>query len=65
VTGLFGFRRKQLLRGLRELTAWPAERVQLVLETRKVLSSARPETLTPEEFAGLYRALIDGGARFG
>lgn len=65
VTGLFGFRRKQMLRGLRELTSWPAERVQAVLDDRQILSSARPETLTPEEFAGLYRALIDGGARFG
>ena len=31
VVGLFGFRRKQLLRGLRELTGWDAARVSEVL----------------------------------
>jgi 16S rRNA (adenine1518-N6/adenine1519-N6)-dimethyltransferase len=64
VTGLFGFRRKQLVRGLRELTAWPAQRVQGLLESRGVEPSARPETLSPKAFVGLYRALIDGGTRF-
>ena len=64
VTGLFGFRRKQLVRGLRELTGWPAERVQAVLASQGVEPSARPETLSPPAFVGLYRALIDGGARF-
>ena len=31
VVGLFGFRRKQLGRGLRELTGWDAERVEAAL----------------------------------
>lgn len=64
VTGLFGFRRKQLVRGLRELTAWPPDRVHAVLEAVGVAPAARPETLGPGAFIELYRALIDGGARF-
>jgi 16S rRNA (adenine1518-N6/adenine1519-N6)-dimethyltransferase len=61
VVGLFGFRRKQLVRGLRELTGWPAERVAAVLESVSVAASARPETVAPEAFVRLLRALIDGG----
>jgi 16S rRNA (adenine1518-N6/adenine1519-N6)-dimethyltransferase len=65
VTGLFGFRRKQLVRGIRELTGWPAIRVQTMLESLKVATSDRPEMLAPATFVALYRSLIDGGARFG
>lgn len=61
VTGLFGFRRKQLLRGLRELTGWPAERVQAVLERAGLPFTARPETVSPARFVALYLALVDGG----
>ena len=64
VTGVFGFRRKQLVRGLRELTSWPADRVQAVLASLGVSPSDRPETQGPASFVALYRALIDGGARF-
>lgn len=64
VTGLFGFRRKQLVRGLRELTGLPADQVQGLLESQGVPPSARPETLGPAAFVALYGALIDGGARF-
>lgn len=63
VVGLFGFRRKQLVRGLRELTGWPAERVVLALERAGLAVSARPETVEPRAFAGLLRVLIDGGWR--
>jgi 16S rRNA (adenine1518-N6/adenine1519-N6)-dimethyltransferase len=63
VVGLFGFRRKQLVRGLRELTGWPAERVVLALERAGLPPSSRPETVEPRAFAGLLRVLIDGGWR--
>jgi len=61
VVGLFGFRRKQLGRGLRELTGWDAERVEAALALAGIDPSARPETVSPAAFAALLRALVDGG----
>ncbi|HEX3232835.1 MAG TPA: 16S rRNA (adenine(1518)-N(6)/adenine(1519)-N(6))-dimethyltransferase RsmA [Gemmatimonadales bacterium] len=61
VVGIFGFRRKQLLRGLRELTGWEAARVSGVLATAGLRGDVRPEVLSPGEFAGLLRALVDAG----
>jgi 16S rRNA (adenine1518-N6/adenine1519-N6)-dimethyltransferase len=61
VVGLFGFRRKQLVRGLRQLTGWEASRVSAVLRGAEVLETVRPEVLSPEDFARLHRALVDGG----
>jgi 16S rRNA (adenine1518-N6/adenine1519-N6)-dimethyltransferase len=61
VVGLFGFRRKQLLRGLRELTGWPAERVQAVLDAVGVVTTSRPEVLTPHQFVALTHAVVDAG----
>jgi len=61
VTGLFGFRRKQLLRGLRQLTGWSAERVQAVLRQVGLPFTARPETISPAQFVMLHAALVDGG----
>jgi 16S rRNA (adenine1518-N6/adenine1519-N6)-dimethyltransferase len=61
VVGLFGFRRKQLLRGLRELTGWSSDRCAVVLARAEVDPSARPETLTPTAFAALHAALVDAG----
>lgn len=61
VTGLFGFRRKQLHRGLRELTGWPAGAVTEVLDRLGLDPVARPEALPPQAFAALTRALVDGG----
>lgn len=61
VTGLFGFRRKQLGRGLRELTGWPAERVAEVLAAAGIGAEARPETLAPATFARLHQELVDAG----
>ncbi|MGH7631119.1 MAG: 16S rRNA (adenine(1518)-N(6)/adenine(1519)-N(6))-dimethyltransferase RsmA [Gemmatimonadales bacterium] len=61
VTGLFGFRRKQLLRGLRELTGWPAERCAAMLARAGLDPAARPETLAPLAFAALCGALVDAG----
>ena len=59
VVGLFGFRRKQLLRGLRELTGWPAARVEPILLQTGLEPTARPETVAPEAFARLLLALVD------
>jgi 16S rRNA (adenine1518-N6/adenine1519-N6)-dimethyltransferase len=61
VVGLFGFRRKQLLRGIRELTGWEVGQASAVLECAGVLGTARPEVLSPAEFARLHRVLVDGG----
>lgn len=61
VVGLFGFRRKQLLRGLRELTGWEASRLSGLLAGAGVRETWRPEVLSPVEFVRLYRALVDGG----
>jgi 16S rRNA (adenine1518-N6/adenine1519-N6)-dimethyltransferase len=59
--GLFGFRRKQMLRALRELTGWPAERARAVLDRAAVSPEVRPEVLPPEAFVRLQCALVDGG----
>jgi 16S rRNA (adenine1518-N6/adenine1519-N6)-dimethyltransferase len=61
VVGLFGFRRKQLLRGLRELTGWGSEAVGAVLEQAELDPTARPETLGVPQFALLLAALVDAG----
>jgi 16S rRNA (adenine1518-N6/adenine1519-N6)-dimethyltransferase len=61
VVGLFGFRRKQLLRAVRELTGWPPERVRALLESLQLDPTARPEILTPTEFAALTDSVVDAG----
>lgn len=61
VVGLFGFRRKQLLRGLRELTGWRTERVAAVLQRAGLKPDSRPETVAPAGFQRLLVALIDDG----
>ena len=61
VVGLFGFRRKQLGRGLRELTGWNAGRAEATLDLAGIDPSVRPETVSPPAFARLLRALVDGG----
>ncbi len=57
VVGLFGFRRKQLIRGLRQLTGADPEEAARILERAGLAASARPETLAPEAFVRLLRAL--------
>jgi 16S rRNA (adenine1518-N6/adenine1519-N6)-dimethyltransferase len=59
--GLFGFRRKQMIRALRELTGWPAERARAALDQAGISPEVRPEVLPPEAFVRLQRALVDGG----
>ncbi|HEX9165225.1 MAG TPA: 16S rRNA (adenine(1518)-N(6)/adenine(1519)-N(6))-dimethyltransferase RsmA [Gemmatimonadales bacterium] len=61
VTGLFSYRRKQLLRGLRELTGWPAVRAVPVLAGLGLDTTVRPEVLAPAAFVALFRALVDAG----
>jgi 16S rRNA (adenine1518-N6/adenine1519-N6)-dimethyltransferase len=61
VVGLFGFRRKQLARGLRELTGWEPARVGEVLDQIGVAAASRPEVVAPATFAALHRRLVDGG----
>jgi 16S rRNA (adenine1518-N6/adenine1519-N6)-dimethyltransferase len=60
VVGLFGFRRKQMLRAVRELTGWDAARVSGVLASVAITETARPEVVGPLEFVRLHRALVDG-----
>jgi 16S rRNA (adenine1518-N6/adenine1519-N6)-dimethyltransferase len=61
VVGLFGFRRKQMLRGLRELTGWDAERAGEALALAGIAPGVRPEVLAPAAFVRLLHALVDGG----
>lgn len=61
VVGLFGFRRKQLARGLRELTGWDASAVSAALERAEIPAGVRPEVLAPAAFAALLRVLVDAG----
>jgi 16S rRNA (adenine1518-N6/adenine1519-N6)-dimethyltransferase len=61
VVGLFGFRRKQLARGLRELTGCSPERAHALLAEAGVEPSLRPEVLDPPSFYRLTRVLVDGG----
>ena len=61
VVGLFGFRRKQMLRGLRELTGWPVERAHRVLGAAAIGESRRPQELSPAEFVRLHGELVDEG----
>lgn len=54
VVGLFGFRRKQLVRGLRELCDIPAADAESWLARVGVAPETRPQELTPQRFAELY-----------
>ncbi|MGH7585074.1 MAG: 16S rRNA (adenine(1518)-N(6)/adenine(1519)-N(6))-dimethyltransferase RsmA [Gemmatimonadales bacterium] len=61
VVGLFGFRRKQLIRAVRELTGWDAPRAGEALAAAGVDPVLRPEALAPTDFVALHRTLVDGG----
>lgn len=61
VTGLFGLRRKQLLRGIRQLTGWSADEAGAVLRSVGLDPTARPETVAPPGFVALTLALVDLG----
>lgn len=60
VKGLFGARRKQLVRALRTARDLPAARAAEALGAVGLDPGQRPETLTPEQLASLHRHLVDG-----
>jgi 16S rRNA (adenine1518-N6/adenine1519-N6)-dimethyltransferase len=57
VVGLFGFRRKQLIRGVRELTGLPPDEARARLARAALPEAARPQELSPAEFVRLFQAL--------
>jgi len=61
VVGLFGFRRKQLLRAVRGLTGLPAETAAAALDQAGVAGNIRAEGLAPPDCVRLFRVLVDGG----
>ena len=61
VVALFGFRRKQMLRAVRELTGWSSERAGSALAASGIAGTARVEVLSPAELTRLHGRLVDGG----
>lgn len=57
VLAAFGLRRKQLIRVVRTVATLDAERALAVITSCGLSPEARPETLTPADFAALVRAL--------
>ena len=55
VQGAFGMRRKQMRRVIRTLNSLSAEEAELLLVACAIDPEARPETLTPQQFAALLR----------
>lgn len=55
VIGAFGLRRKQMRRVVRTILSLDAERAEALLRRAGVDPDARPETLTPEEFAAVVQ----------
>lgn len=60
VQAAFGMRRKQMRRVLRGIRPISAERADELLAAAGIQPDARPETLTPERFAALFRLLNAG-----
>lgn len=56
VTGMFGQRRRKLVRALRTVTGWEPDRLAGVLEGLGLSPEPRPEVLTPQEFVNLFSA---------
>jgi len=61
VVGLFGLRRKQLARGLRELAGFSPEQVAAVLARAGLPGAVRPEVLSAAQFVALLQALNQSG----
>jgi 16S rRNA (adenine1518-N6/adenine1519-N6)-dimethyltransferase len=57
VIASFGLRRKQMRRVVRTVRGLSAEHAEAALAAAGIDPEARPETLSPQEFAGLLRAL--------
>jgi 16S rRNA (adenine1518-N6/adenine1519-N6)-dimethyltransferase len=60
VQDTFGMRRKQMRRVLRSLLNIDADRANALLREAAIDATARPETLSPEAFARLVRAITPG-----
>ena len=60
VQAVFGMRRKQMLRVVRELWIPSADNAAMALSEAGIDRSARPETLDPEKFVRLYRLTTIG-----
>lgn len=63
VQSAFGMRRKQMRRVLRSLYAVDADAADVVLAAAGVDPAARPETLTPAQFATILRAFKGSGGQ--
>lgn len=57
VVSLFSYRRKRIMRALREATGLPAEDAGAVLVAAGIDPDVRPEVVTPEQFVALLDAL--------
>ena len=57
VQDAFGLRRKQMRRVLRTITGSDADAVDRILDAAEVAPDARPETLSPADFARVMRAM--------
>lgn len=57
IQGVFGFRRKQMVRVLRELRDLDADSAHRALAEAAIAPDVRPETLPPEDFLRLFRVL--------
>jgi 16S rRNA (adenine1518-N6/adenine1519-N6)-dimethyltransferase len=60
VRDAFGMRRKQMRRVLREVLEIDVERASAILASSDIDPAARPETLSPEDFARVIRAANRG-----
>jgi 16S rRNA (adenine1518-N6/adenine1519-N6)-dimethyltransferase len=58
VIAAFGLRRKQMRRVIRTLTDLSPDAAEEKLNAAQIDAEARPETLTPQAFADLYRLLM-------
>ena len=58
VQDAFGMRRKQMRRVIRGIASLDAEKAEDALERASIDPAARPETLSPADFARLRRALF-------
>ena len=56
VQAVFGFRRKQMRRVVRQLKPMQSEEADALLERAGIAPEARPETITPPQFAALLKA---------
>ena len=61
VVGMFSYRRKQVIRGLREFTGRPAEHVRRWLVAARIEESQRPQAISPQRFSALFSILQDAG----